>query len=179
MERSDSWILVDENDLTVTAPDTPSVKKSPAVETHEPLAAVAVYEPHFSAIDAAVEVWELEELEELEAIEARMPIPVDPLPAKPKKSGKRSMPFLPFVMLIVVLGLTRLAVEALALSMVDSPSHTTVTTARSPTALLELAASAVNVHSVQPGCDEIRWTHPPPKHALAPNVCNRSSGSAP
>lgn len=210
MERSDSWILVDENDLTteVTAPDTPSVKKSPAVETHEPLAAVAVYEPHFSTIDAAVEVWELEELEELEAIEARMPIPVDPLPAKPKKSGKRSMPFLPFVMLIVVLGLTRLAVEALvredscalrtlavasssrshirlahparqALSMVDSPSHTTVTTARSPTALLELAASAVNVHSVQPGCDEIRWTHPPPKHALAPNVCNRSSGSAP
>lgn len=210
MERSDSWILVDENDLTteVTAPDTPSVKKSPAVETHEPLAAVAVYEPHFSTIDAAVEVWELEELEELEAIEARMPIPVDPLPAKPKKSGKRSMPFLPFVMLIVVLGLTRLAVEALvredscalrtlavasssrshirlahparqALSMVDSPSHTTVTTARSPTALLELAASAVNVHSVQPGCDEIRWTHPPPKHAIAPNVCNRSSGSAP
>lgn len=205
MERSDSWILVDENDLT-TAPDTPSVKKSPAVETHEPLAAVAVYEPHFSTI--AVEVWELEELEELEAIEARMPIPVDPLPAKPKKSGKRSMPFLPFVMLIVVLGLTRLAVEALvredscalrtlavasssrshirlahparqALSMVDSPSHTTVTTARSPTALLELAASAVNVHFVQPGCDEIRWTHPPPKHALAPNVCNRSSGSAP
>jgi len=63
--------------------------------------------------------------------------------------------------------------------MVDSPSHTTVTTARSPTALLELAASAVNVHSVQPGCDEIRWTHPPPKHAIAPNVCNRSSGSAP
>lgn len=210
MERSDSWILVDENDLTteVTAPDTPSVKKSPAVETHEPLAAVAVYEPHFSTIDAAVEVWELEELEELEAIEARMPIPVDPLPAKPKKSGKRSMPFLPFVMIIVVLGLTRLAVEALvredscalrtlavasssrshirlahparqALSMVDSPSHTTVTTARSPTALLELAASAVNVHSVQPGCDEIRWTHPPPKHAIAPNVCNRSSGSAP
>ena len=210
MERSDSWILVDENDLTtkVTAPDTPSVKKSPAVETQEPLAAVAVYEPHFSTIDAAVEVWELEELEELEAIEARMPIPVDPLPAKPKKSGKRSMPFLPFVMIIVVLGLTRLAVEALvredscalrtlavasssrshirlahparqALSMVDSPSHTTVTTARSPTALLELAASAVNVHSVQPGCDEIRWTHPPPKHALAPNVCNRSSGSAP
>eukprot|EP00900_Chrysochromulina_parva_P023787 jgi/Chrpa1/6041/Chrysochromulina_OHIO_Genome00015844-RA len=210
MKRSDSWILVDENDLTteVTAPDTPSVKKSPAVETHEPLAAVAVYEPHFSTIDAAVEVWELEELEELEAIEARMPIPVDPLPAKPKKSGKRSMPFLPFVMIIVVLGLTRLAVEALvredscalrtlavasssrshirlahparqALSMVDSPSHTTVTTARSPTALLELAASAVNVHSVQPGCDEIRWTHPPPKHAIAPNVCNRSSGSAP
>ena len=210
MERSDSWILVDENDLTteVTAPDTPSVKKSPAVETQEPLAAVAVYEPHFSTIDAAVEVWELEELEELEAIEARMPIPVDPLPAKPKKSGKRSVPFLPFVMLIVGLGLTRLAVEALvredscalrtlavasssrshirlahparqALSMVDSPSHTTVTTARSPTALLELAASAVNVHSVQPGCDEIRWTHPPPKHALAPNVCNRSSGSAP
>jgi hypothetical protein len=210
MKRSDSWILVDENDLTteVTAPDTPSVKKSPAVETHEPLAAVAVYEPHFSTIDAAVEVWELEELEELEAIEARMPIPVDPLPAKPKKSGKRSMPFLPFVMIIVVLGLTRLAVEALvredscalrtlavasssrshirlahparqALSMVDSPSHTTATTARSPTALLELAASAVNVHSVQPGCDEIRWTHPPPKHAIAPNVCNRSSGSAP
>lgn len=211
-ERSDSWILVDENDLTteVTAPDTPSVKKSPAVETHEPLAAVAVYEPPFSAIDAAVEVWELEELEELEAIEARMPISVDPLPAKPKKSGKRSMPsmpFLPFVMLIVGLGLIRLAVEALvredscalrtltvasssrshirlahparqALSMVESPSHTTVTTARSPTALLELAASAVNVHSVQPGCDEIRWTHPPPKHALAPNVCNRSSGSA-
>ena len=207
MDRSDSWILVDEIDLTteMTAPDTPSVKKSPAVETHEPLAAVAVDEPTFSAIDAAVEVWELEELE---AIEAWTPISVDPLPAKPKKSGERSMPFLPFVMLIVGFGLIRLAVEALvredscalrtlavassprsrirpahparqALSMVDSPSQTTVTTARLPTALLELEVPAVNDHSVQPGCDEIRWTHPPSNHALAPIVCNRSSGSAP
>ena len=207
MDRSDSWILVDEIDLTteMTAPDTPSVKKTPAVETHEPLAAVAVDEPTFSAIDAAVEVWELEELE---AIEAWTPISVDPLPAKPKKSGERSMPFLPFVMLIVGFGLIRLAVEALvredscalrtlavassprsrirpahparqALSMVDSPSQTTVTTARLPTALLELEVPAVNDHSVQPGCDEIRWTHPPSNHALAPIVCNRSSGSAP
>ena len=114
MDRSDSWILVDEVDLTteVPAPDVPAFPKdAPAAAYEVPADGAVDVHPSF-AVDAAP-TFEVPELEELEAIEASTPMSVKALPVKPPKSSGRPAPFLPFVMLIVGLGLIRLAVEAL------------------------------------------------------------------